>query len=93
MKDNVLNEKATHINVDLINGFIYATDQHGIDNYFQACIVIDDCGTKYKRVIDSDDCGYDWGICGDYNASINADTEQHLREFLHLAKKNGIKII
>ena len=88
-----LNKKATHVVIDLEDGFIFATHGMESENHFQACLMVRKDGKGYKKQIDKNDCGWDDGICGDYNESIGANTENHLNEFLNLAKKSGVLVI
>jgi len=92
-----MNNLATRIEIDLENGFAYATDDLGENNYFQACLVskTDKNGEflRHRKMIDSEDTGYDWGVCGDHNSSIEVDNQESLNKFLELAKNNGIIII
>jgi hypothetical protein len=88
-----LNNNATHINTDLENGFVFATDFFDKENYFQACLELKKDGNGYKKEINSGDSGWDDGLCGDYNKSIGVATEEHYAEFLKLARKCGIKVL
>jgi hypothetical protein len=77
------------IDYDLENGFVWAI--HAGENIFQACLALRVDGNGFKKVIDRNDSGYDWGMSGDHN-SDNA-TENNLHEFLKLAAKNAIRVI
>jgi len=88
-----LNNKANNINIDLYNGFAFATDEAENENYFQVCLSVRKDGQDYKKEIAYDDCGWNDGLCGDHNESVNSCTENHLKEFLTLARKCGVRVI
>ena len=88
---NTMNN-ANEISLDLKLGFAWAHDGDESKNFFQVCIQQRKDLNGFKKEISSSDCGWDDGLCGDYNDSIGA-TKEDLRAFLKLAKKSGIKVI
>lgn len=63
------------IEIDTEFGFAWAKDETG-NNLFQVCC--DENGN-----VDHDDCGHDWGQCGDYNESLGyKDLDDALKVFL-----------
>ena len=77
--------------IDLESGFIYAYDTDSTKNLFQCCLKERKDGRGYKKEISVIDSGWNDGICGDYNNSIDA-TEETFFEFISIARKNGIVI-
>lgn len=55
-------ENATLV-TDVETGFAYAENAKG-ENIFQVCCIEDGS-------INFDDCGWDWGLCGDYNFAMH----------------------
>ena len=97
-----LDKRASTIETNLENGFVYATDEKGINNYFQCCLEERTFKTESKRyvlAIDSDNSGSSEGLSGEHNSSVGAvvyDNEKDketFTDFLKLARKNGIRII
>lgn len=77
------------IEFDLESGF--AHEMREGKNIFQVCLVTRSDGKGYKKEIDSRDCGWNDGICGDWNTSVHTDAG-YLEEFLKKARKAGIRI-
>jgi hypothetical protein len=84
--------KATEVSVNLEYGFAHAHDGDENNNFFQVCLQQRKDKKGYKKSIKSDDSGWDWGLCGDYNDSVGA-TEKDYKAFLNLARKCGIKVV
>ena len=87
-----LDKNATTLVIDLENGFAYASDDSELENYFQACLIARKDGNGYTKQISRDDCGWNDGICGDYNDSIGACNHEHFDEFLTLARRFGVLV-
>ena len=81
------------IECDLVNGFVWAEGKELNSNLFQACLVQRADGNGYKKEIDCDDSGYDWGLCSDHNESIEySDYEASHQVFIKACRKAGFKI-
>lgn len=77
------------IEYDLEYGFAWAEDESG-KNLFQVSLESRSDHNGFKKEINADDCGWDWGLCGDNNGDA---THQDLVNFLKLARKYGFKIV
>jgi len=83
-------KNAQEISIDLEYGFAYAHDGDDNNNLLQVCLMQRKDGKGFKKAIDTRDCGYNEGICGDYNGDVNA---ADLDDFFSLARKFGIRVI
>lgn len=62
-QDNAVKLNIKQIIVDVEYGFAYAATDDDSENLFQVCCTDD-------GLIDLDNCGWDFGICWDYNSRL-----------------------
>ncbi len=94
---------------DLKNGFCWVRFYIGASEYYlQACLderkecddedrrreIVREGGVLFKKSISSEDCGFDWGICGDTNdRAFKVFTQEACWSFFKKQiKKTGIRI-
>ena len=89
--------KISNVEFDTLEGFAWATlDQ---DSTLQCCLVQAawEPGQEpvFLPVIDTEDCGYDDGICGDVNQPVfdRFGEENVMKAFFQAAKNAGIELI
>ena len=83
---------AIDVAVDVEQGFAWAHDGDERVNLFQACLLPRKDGKGFKKAIDRNDCGHDWGVSGEHNDAAGAD-EEDFAAFIKLARQCGIKIV
>jgi len=83
------------IECDLENGFVFMQNTDLDKTIFQVCLIQREDANGFKKAIDSSDCGYNDGICGDLNFRYTElETIEIVKEFFFtLARKAGIRII
>jgi len=83
------------IDYNLEYGFVFMQNTDLDKTVFQACLIQREDGNGFKKAIDSSDCGYNDGICGDLNFRYaELETIEIVKEFFFtLARKAGIRII
>ena len=60
----------------------------------QCCLNQRNDENGYKKEINIDDCGYDWGSCGDYTSLIPEEiAEKAFKLMISQARKEGIRTI
>jgi hypothetical protein len=91
---NILkNADIENIECDLESGFVWAEGEQSNSNLFQACLVQRVDGKGYKKEINCDDSGYDWGLSADHNGSVEySDYEASHQVFIKACRKAGFKI-
>ena len=90
---NTTNDLYT-IDYDLENGFVFMQNTDLDKTVFQVCLIQREDGNGFKKAIDSSDCGYKEGMCGDLNFQYtDLETIEIVKEFFFtLARKAGIRI-
>ena len=83
------------IDYDIENGFAFLWNDELDKPVFQVCLVQRKDGKGYRKAIRESDCGWDEGICGDFNFfNSTSETIEIVKEFFFTeARKAGIKII
>ena len=83
------------IDYNLEYGFVFMQNTDLNRTVFQVCLIQRKNANGFKKAIDSSDCGYKDGICGDLNFRYTEhETIEIVKEFFFkLARKAGIRII
>lgn len=88
------NLNISKVEYDLENGFFWVEFDN--DKSIQCCLIERKDGKGFRKAIDMNDNGYDWGMCEDVNRwafNENGEGDHVLVFLLKQARKAGLQIV